>query len=230
MTQGRQLELDLWEALQAAAVMPIEADLHQLWQAVEQTLVGLDTLEQLRVAAEAIAQMGNLFYERSALMFEELQASASDEGPVMPDSAFDRYVRQTMVVDFEAFIEPLPGLPRMPFERSLEPLDAHASVVGEVEKEHLLQVLEQEAEMLSPQALYEQALEVAHGEEVTVWAAAIADYLERSEASISLHELQQFLPLPLIEIWLGLLLGGYALHQEVTQLESFYNADIWVNR
>jgi hypothetical protein len=34
--------------------------------------------------------------------------------PIMADDAFDRYVRQSMVVDFEQFIEPLQSLPSRP--------------------------------------------------------------------------------------------------------------------
>ena len=53
-------------------------------------------------AAEAIAQITALFQERSSLIFEDLQASTDGEA-TMPDDAFDRYVRQSTIVDFEPF-------------------------------------------------------------------------------------------------------------------------------
>ena len=42
---------------------------------------------------------------------------------------------------------------------------------------------------------------------------AIASFFEKHRAVITLPELQQALGLPLVEIWLGLLLGGYDMEQ-----------------
>ncbi|MBD3881865.1 hypothetical protein IFO70_08875 [Phormidium tenue FACHB-886] len=240
MSQPELPEISLWNILEVATQMPEEADLGQLWQALEAVLTGLNSAEQLRVVAEAIAQITALFQERSSLVFEDLQANTADEGPVMPVDAFDRYVRQTMAVDFERFIEPLPGLPRKPPERQQQ-TDGEESVVGVVEKEVLLEVLEA---VLDPQEAFEQAMAIAHDEEVSVWAGVIADYLSQQQGDrVCLEELRQALPLSLIEIWLGLLLGGFSLwaeaataHNAVSQVSQplfrqpgyFYPTEIWV--
>ena len=50
---------------------------------------------------------------------------------------------------------------------------------------------------------------------------AIADFFEQHPVAITLPELQQALGLPLVEVWLGLLLGGY----EMAQRGKFYDAE-----
>ena len=79
---------------------------------VELWNIDLDTRSQLRVAGEAVCQIADVFCDRSSYLFEELLSRAVKDEPIMADDAFDRYVRQSMVVDFDQFIEPLPSLPR----------------------------------------------------------------------------------------------------------------------
>lgn len=57
MRQVEQLELPLWDVLKEATIAPDEADLRQLLKMLDESLSGLDTVEQLQVAAEAIAQI-----------------------------------------------------------------------------------------------------------------------------------------------------------------------------
>jgi hypothetical protein len=250
MRQPESLEINLWNTLENAAKTPEEIDLGQLWQILENTIGELDSTEKLRVAAEAIAQITTVFQERSSLIFEDLQASTNGE-PTLPDDAFDRYVRQSTIVDFEPFIEPLPGLPRKPTDRSLSTFAEEDSIAGIVEKAALLQALDQLAldqlafdqPTFDPQASFEQAIAIAHDEEVSVWAAMIQAYLTRQTGDrVCLEELRQALPLSLIEIWLGLLLGGYSLRgiaatplmrsersQPEPQRGYFYPTEIWID-
>jgi hypothetical protein len=142
MNQFVQLELNLWEVLSEAALAPEDADLQQLWVKLESTVAPLELQDKLRIAAEAIAKMAQLVRDRSLLTMEELQALGSDEGPIMPSDAFDRYVRQTMQVDFEQFVEPLPNLPRKTSASGSNQFpDDGRSVVAVVDKETLLQAL-----------------------------------------------------------------------------------------
>jgi hypothetical protein len=244
MRQPISSEVNLWNALENAAKTPEEIDLSKLWQTLEATIGALDGTEKLRVAAEAIAQIAALFQERSSLIFEDLQASTDGEA-TMPDDAFDRYVRQSTIVDFEPFIEPLPGLPRKPTERSLLTFAEKDSIAGIVEKEALLQVLDQQDSdqlTFSHQESFEQAMAIAHDEEVSVWSKMITAYLIQQQGDwVCLEELRQALPLSLIEIWLGLLLGGYSLRgvaatafvkgrsQPEPQRGYFYPTEIWVD-
>ncbi|MBD2068691.1 hypothetical protein H6F93_14365 [Leptolyngbya sp. FACHB-671] len=50
-----QLELPLWDVLKEATAAPGEADLQQLLKVLDESLLMLDTVGQLQVAAEAIA-------------------------------------------------------------------------------------------------------------------------------------------------------------------------------
>ena len=137
----------------------------------------------------------------------------------MADDAFDRYIRQSMVVDFDQFIEPLQGLPR----KSPEQAKSINSVVAEIDKEVLIQALEQES-LLSFEEEFERA-STAHAEDVSAWIEAIAYSLKTNDLPMRLLALHDSLQLPIIEVWLGLLLGNFKLEQKGT----FYNSnEIWI--
>ena len=97
--QVKQLELDLWDVLSTARQTPEDMNLPMVFQLLDLTLVDLDTRSQLRIAGEAVCQIADLFYDRSSFLFEELHSCAVKGEPLMADDAFDRYVRQCMVVD-----------------------------------------------------------------------------------------------------------------------------------
>ncbi|MBD2463070.1 hypothetical protein H6G89_18705 [Oscillatoria sp. FACHB-1407] len=223
-----QLELPLWEMLQEATIAPDEADLQQLLNVLDESLLQLDVPGQLQVAAEAIAQIVALFQERSMLAFEELEATNSDEGPVMPHDAFDRYVRQTMEVDFEQFIEPLASLPRKPPERSGE-VAPTGSVVGELDQVALLQALDEQMKEhpgLTEVEAFNQAMAIAHDEDVSNWIGAIATWMNERQTEVApLMQIQQAMEMPLVQLWLALLLGGFALEQRG---EFYETGQIWV--
>jgi len=226
MSRIEQLELPLWEVLKEATIAPDEADLAQLLNALDETLPKLDTVGQLQVGAEAITQITQLFCDRSTLRFEDLEATNSAEGPVMPTEAFDRYVRQTMEVDLEQFIEPLASLPRKSPEREVSEGN---SVVGELDQAAVLQVLKEQMSQdseLTEAEIFNQALALAHDEDVSVWVGAIAQRMAEQQVSMApLVELQQSTGMPLIQLWLALLLGGFTLQQR----GEFYETEqIWV--
>lgn len=223
-----QLDLPLWEMLKEATIAPDEADLRQLLDVLEGALSNLDMVRQLQVAEEAIAQIVQVFQERSTLAFEELEATASDAGPVMAEDAFDRYVRQTMEVDFAQFIEPLETLPRKARERQVR-LDEQGSVAGEIDQAALLQALDEQIGQhpgWTEAEAFNRAIGIAHDEDVSTWTKAIAQCLqERQISMIPLVQLQQTVGMPLVQLWLALLLGGFTIEQR----GEFYEAErIWV--
>lgn len=219
--QAQQLELDLWNVISSARLSPEEADLQMVFQLLDQTLVDLDTTSQLRISADAVCQITDLFCDRTNILFAEIQAKATDEGPVMPDDAFNRYVRQTVVVDLEQFIQPWESPPRKVAERQQD----SSSVVGDIDKEVLLQCLEQE-KALSPAEEYAQAISIAHQENVSAWIEAIALRMSQRTTPIKLIELENILQLPRVELWLGLMLGDFKLEQR----RKFYDTDgIWIS-
>ena len=226
MSQFVLLEINLWDTLAEAALAPEDADLQQLWTTLETTIAPLDMQDSLRVAADVIALLVKIFRSRSLLTLEELQALTSDEGPIMPLDAFDRYVRQSMEVDFEQFIEPLPSPPRKaPSGNQNQFPNDGRSVVAVLDKEALLQALEEQAiqEELEEEAIKKKVLDIAHIEDVSAYISALAQWMQQHNgAAISLLLLHQALGMPLVEVWLGLLLGGLDLY-EWEQHGDFYS-------
>ena len=216
----KQLELDLWDVISTARQTPEDANFLMVFKLLDLTLVDLDTRSQLRIAGEAVCQIADLFCDRSSFLFEKLHSRAVKGEPIMTDDAFDRYVRQSMVVDFDQFIEPLQSLPRKIPEQT-----KHGnSVVGAIDKEVLIQALEQES-LLSVEEEFERAISTAHAEDISAWVEAIAQYIENNFSPMRLIDLQAALPLSMVEIWLGLLLGDFKLEQR----GEFYNAsEIWI--
>jgi len=217
----KQLELDLWDVILTARQTPEDANLPMVFELLDLTLVDLDTRSQLRIAGEAVCQIADLFCDHSNFLFEELHSRTTNGEPIMADDAFDRYVRQSMVVDFEKFIEPLQSLPR----ESPEPTKHGNSMVGAIDKEVLIQALEQES-LLSFEEEFERAISTAHAEDVSSWVEGIKHCIANSSSPMRLIDLQMALPLPIVEIWLGLLLGNFKLEQR----GSFYDSNkIWIS-
>jgi hypothetical protein len=216
----KQLELDLWDVLSTARQTPEDANLPMVFKLLDLTLVDLDTRSQLRVAGEAVCQIANLFCDRSNFLFEDLHSRTTKGEPIMANDSFDRYVRQSMVVDFDQFIEPLQSLPR----KIPKPTKHGNSIVSAIDKEVLIQVLEQE-NLLSFEEKLEQAISTAHAEDVSAWVEAIAHCIANNSSPMRLMDLQAALPLSMVEIWLGLLLGDFKLKQR----GGFYDSrEIWI--
>jgi hypothetical protein len=217
----KQLKLDLWDVLSTARQTPEDANLPMVFKLLDLTLVDLDTRSQLRVAGEAVCQITDLFCDRSNFLFEELHSRAVKGEPIMADDAFDRYVRQSMVVDFDQFIEPLQSLPR----KAPEYTENGNSIASAIDKEVLIQTLEQKS-LLSFEEEFEQAISTAHTENISAWIEAIAQCITNNSHPICLKDLQKTLKLPIVEIWLGLLLGDFKLEQR----GNFYDSnEIWIS-
>jgi hypothetical protein len=66
-------------------------------------------------------------------------------------------------------------------------------------------------------------LSVAHGEDISLWIEAIRSQLLTIDGVIEFEELRSRLNLHFIELWLGLLLGGYGLSR-AGEVEDFYSS------
>ncbi len=216
----KQLELDLWDVISSARQTPEDANLPMVFKLLDLTLVDLDTRSQLRIAGEAVCQIADLFCDRFNFLFEELHSRAANGEPIMADDAFYRYVRQSIVVDFEQFIEPLQSLPR----KIPEPTKHGNSMVGAIDKEVLIQALEEES-LLSLEEEFERAISTAHAEDISAWVEVIAQCITDNSYPIRLMDLQKAVQLPIIETWLGLLLGDFNLEQRG---EFYDSSGIWV--
>lgn len=135
----KYIQLEIWDLLSEARLSPLEVNWRQLWDGLDVSLLDLNTTEQLQVAANALVQMVEVFQCRSVELFEEIEAVTSDDGPVMGDADFAPFVRQTMDISFDEFIEPLVSSIRKPYEWA--PEVENQSVAQIVDKEVLLETL-----------------------------------------------------------------------------------------
>jgi hypothetical protein len=214
MVVVKQLELDLWTILREASNDPVAAEFSPV-------LPNLAIVEQLKTAANTIGQVADIFQVQAGVIFEELDAMATNDGPRMSADAFDRYVRQYMAIDFEDYIAEPEALPRAA-RTAKEVEDEFYSVAESVEKDLLLEVLHDEI-MLTEAEAHAEALSVAHGEDISLWIEAIRVQLVNVEGTIGFEELRSRLNLHFIELWLGLLLGGYGLSR-AGEVEDFYSS------
>jgi hypothetical protein len=235
---SRVVQLDLWSALEVAEDLPEEADLEKIWTSLDIALEALSVRAQLKLAGEAIARLAQIVQDRAWLTLSELEQLGSTERPVMPIGAFDRFVRQSMQVNFEPFIEAPPVPPRMIQEVTAEFPDDGRSVVVELDQAVLLEVLEADVEFDLPQT-FEQAISPAHSENVQEWNRAIQQcFASQPDHSMRFLELTSVIQEKsqeeggevgtiAVQTWLALLLGEYQLEQR----GAFYQTEtLWVSR
>jgi hypothetical protein len=226
MAQIRQLELDLWTALKNASDDPIAAEFYLVWNALDGLLPGLSVTQQLETASQAIVQVTDIFQVQAGLIFEGLDATATMDGPTMAADAFDRYVRQSMEIDFEDYIEAIESLERSP-RTMRSPEDEFYSQVQSIDKTTLLETLHEEI-ALTDAEVESSAMSVAHGEDISEWIETIRDQLASLDRPIEFQQLLTQVSLKLVELWLGLLLGGYELRRS-TESKDFYSfVGLWV--
>lgn len=216
------IQLQIWSLLEEASQAPMEVQWCQLWHSLDSALEDLDLNEQLVVAAEALSSLVEIFRARSADTFEEIDALVSDDGPVMGDAHFAPFIRQSMSIDFDQFVEVPQNLYRKPYEYSYEYSDnlkGNNSIAEFVDKQVLLEAL-QEIEETTIEQQQELVLNIAHSENVGAWVDIIINYIiNRSTTPLSM--IMQDLDLAPVEIWLGLLLGGFCLCFNSLNVDDF---------
>jgi hypothetical protein len=210
-----------------ASKTPVDADLFGLLDRVSESIEFLPILEKLEVAGEAILRLGEIYGSRCAVTLAEIgYLSHPEREPCLSLDAFDVYVRQSSFVDLEQFIE-APELPEYEREYNL-------TMVREKSKAEILAEIG-ESEEIDPEVAYQQAMALAHDENVSEWGAAISSRLDEwdrsssddAQASVPLLELQRSIEMPLTQIWLALLLNGFKIEQR----GEFYDTEqVWILR
>lgn len=235
-SQLKQLELNLWTVLRSATEDPSAAEFSTIWQALDSALLDLPIVAQLEMSSRAIAEVTDIFEVQAGLIFELLDATVTMDGPIMGSDAFDRYVRQSMDIDFDDYIEKLEPSERSPRSNRSKPQnDEFYSQVQSVDKTILIESLHEEiivSDTLSDAAVRESVMAVAHGEEVSEWLAIIRSHVLKellsSNSTIEFQHLLKQVKLQWVELWLGLLLGGYELIRDET-CDNFYDfRHLWV--
>ena len=142
MKTYEQLEINLWRSLDQARQVPLDqaVDFNRLCDELEGAIAGQEIQSQLQVAGDGLLEFFELFHQRCTLRFELIAARNAKDGPVMAANAFDRYVRQSVDVDFDRYLDPLSRKAHdYPDER------ASGSMVGEMDRDELLELLEESA-------------------------------------------------------------------------------------
>lgn len=223
----QQLELDLWQSLEAASRFPETADLRSLCDALEQLLWQQPLSEQLRVAAEVLVLLCEVCAARAEWLIAGWEHRHTPTEPVVDlQECVDLFVQSLSLDVAELFEAPEP-VQYPANRRQKSQLDPNDSVVGEVDKATLLDLVDElsKEQLLTEVEVVEQIRSLAHGENVEVWSRAIDQALQSFNSAARLIELQQTLHMPMVEVWLGLLLGGYELEQKG---EFYDTGSIWV--
>lgn len=214
--QAHPLQQHLTQAIERAIADPMTANLKELLEALEQVLLSLPEAEQLPVAGQVLAQLIDIYVCRAEQLLDawEEKHNSSPCEPVLTADMLQEVLRHTMTLNLDELLTTDP---------ELHPPQPTDPVVALVAQTNLLEFLNQ----IHPEQAQQAALDVAHGEDVTAWVQAIAQWLQQQpHAPVSLLELQRSLQMPLIQIWLALLLGEFALEQR----GDFYQPDsIWVS-
>jgi hypothetical protein len=223
----RQLELDLWQSLEAATRYPETANLQRLCDALEGAIAHQPLQEQLQVAGEMLRQISEVYAARAEWMMSGWEHQHNPQEPVVDLEDYAELFAQSLSLDLGDLFEE-PEAVVYPSERKGR-LGSEGTVVGLLDKEALLaeldQRLEQHPEMTEAEA-FEAAIAVAHGEDVSAWVEAIEQVLQQEPSQeLSLMGLQERLEMPWVAMWLGLLLGGYGLEQRG---EFYQRETIWV--
>jgi hypothetical protein len=185
----RQLELDLWQSLEAATRYPETANLQRLCDALEGATLAVSAKqrahhplqEQLQVAGEMLRQITEVYAARAEWMMSGWELHHNPQEPVVNLEGYAELFAQSLSLDLgELFEEP---------DEVMYPSDrqgrsgAGGTVVGLLDKEALLaeldQRLEEHPEMTEADA-FEAAISAAHGEDVSAWVGdAVGDDVAR---------------------------------------------------
>ncbi|WP_138506951.1 hypothetical protein [Nostoc sp. PA-18-2419] len=217
MTSYRQLTI--WDILDEISEAPTTSTLDAVWECLDTELTDLPVEAQLTTAAAAFYQIADILKSRAELLLSDVRAQTDTEGPVINTDIFAGLVRTTMHLELDDLIEepPVQTFRAHGPHQFTHPTTSSDSVVASVEKENVLA-------MLDIQTLVD-VHRLAGDEDVQKWQSAISLYLAQVKDEISLAQLQRGLKMPIVEVWLGLLLGGFQLEQR----GDFYNSrNVWV--
>jgi hypothetical protein len=221
MTMTAYRQLTIWDVLDEMSLSPLTSSLAPVWECLDAELQNLSVEEQLSTAAIAFNQIADILKSRAALLFCDVQDSNNPDGPIVNTNIFAGLVRTTMRLDLE-------DLKELAVPQTFRPHGSHHYSIGSNADNSVAAVVEKAnvLEMLQQVETLEDIHNLAGNEDVEQWRCAIANYLALFENKISLVDLQHALAMPIVEVWLGLLLGGFTLEQT----GGFYEIqNIWVS-
>ncbi|MDX2096989.1 MAG: hypothetical protein SFW36_04370 [Leptolyngbyaceae cyanobacterium bins.59] len=206
------------ELLEDLVEFPDRVKQEDVWECLELALEGLSVEAQLKVAANTIEQVAQVLDRRMQQFVQDWEDKTNPEGPAVQQDIFANVVRSHMELDLSHLkleAEPIPARERRKREKREQ---AEPSIAGPVGKEQVLEMIE-EIE-LEEENLQAQLAQFAGGEEIEKWRGTIAMGIDETGLPVNLIMLRNALNMPLVEVWLGLLLGGYCLERSPS--EDFY--------
>ncbi len=207
---SQQLELDLWQILAVAQAEPATASIEILCSYLE----GLDLID----GGRAILELSEIIRSRAEVAFAEIAATyLPEQEPIVPDDLWEHLCQRTFVLrDEHLYLEQEHDYP-----------ESRQSVIKlGVEADELI------SDELRNIEVARQILGNAHSEDVKLWAAQIREAMT-SCGEMRLVELQRRSQMPLVDVWLGLLVGdtGCLVRRRswgVVEGEGFYDSDgLW---
>jgi hypothetical protein len=207
----KQLELDLWQMLAVAQVEPANASMVILCSHLE----GLDLID----GARAIGKLGEIYRSRAEITLSEIAAAyLPEQEPIVDDELWAHLLQRTFILrDEHLYLEPEHDYPESRQSVIKLGVEADELISDELQKAEVARLI----------------LGNAHSEDIPAWAAKIRKVMAKV-GEISLLDLQKQSQLPLVDVWLGLLLGdtGCAVRRRswgVVDGEGFYGGDgLWV--
>jgi hypothetical protein len=182
----QQLELDLWQSLEAASRFPETADLRSLCDALEQTLLDQSLAKQLAIAGNVLVQLSEVHAARADLLISRWERRHNPTEPVVNlEECVELFVQSLSLDVTDLFEEPESvQYPTNRKKKSSTQIDG--SVVGEVDKKALLNWVDQMAaeQPLDEAQMAEQIRDLAQGENVEEWSRAIAVQIQKIKEPI----------------------------------------------
>lgn len=199
-----QLEIDLTPYLETAQAFPEAAEMSQLCDLIERAIADKPLSVQLEEAGNAIAVLSGVLADKFEQTIDHWQQKHCPTEPIVipPESLFTRF----QDLDLDEFFEE----PEHFYPSERESATRCGSVVVEVEPDVLADAME--AEIPDEQAL-QQALELAHGEDVEEWVAIVRSALE-GQKKLTFRALKKRTGLAIVPLWVALLFGGFSLERE----------------
>ncbi len=190
---------DFWQNIEAAKEVPEQAKVSVLVKQAEELLSQLSFEQQLRIAGTAITEIAEIYQSKSETLLEDWQQKYNPTEPDFNEDLLAGLVRQSMSLDLSELLEPSRRQRVTPTNPEID------SVAGEVDKQKLLEVLDQEQ-------IKQQIWQTSYDENVTAWCDQISSWFsEHLAEECSLIQLVEGTGLSLGKVWLSLLLGGFKL-------------------
>lgn len=211
-----QLELDFQEQIEEAKLHPEGCSLEMFYSSLELIAVlDLPPPRRLEIAGNAITQVSEVFDLKFQALKKFCKSKGNAEGPILDED--DGLTRRYMNCDDDLTLVPEPRTHRRSPETEkffveLEDTDTLLNELG--------------VEQSQPEPKLEVILEVIEEESVAIWIDKIGQLLGTRKQQISFAELYEQLELSVGQLWLGLLLGNYALRMVG---DSFYSGEIRVS-